>query len=64
MKRIFLPMFKLDRLKEPEKLAERVQFLLEGDRFLCPEENYEVYLTADIALVKANATPRIINVAF
>ena len=40
--KIFLPMYKLDRIKEPEELAEWVKLLLEDDRFLCPEENYEV----------------------
>jgi len=57
-------MLRLDRLKEPEKLAERVQFLLEGDRFLCPEENYEVWQRAHVTLKKANPTPRTTNAAF
>ena len=43
MKKIFLPIYQLSSLRqEPEAMAERVQYLLEDDRFLCPEGSYKV----------------------
>jgi len=43
LKKNCLSLFNLDHLKDdPERLAEHVRYLLEDDRFLCPEENYEV----------------------
>lgn len=43
MKGVLLSLFELKQLEgDPEKLAERVQYLLENDRFLCPEEDYTV----------------------
>ena len=43
MKKIFLPIYQLSSLRqEPEAMAERVQYLLEDDRFLCPEGSYQV----------------------
>ena len=44
-------MFKLDWIESPEGLAERVQYLLEDDRFLCPEENYEVRMLEKIRMM-------------
>ena len=59
-------MFKLDQIKDREKLAEQVQFLLEDDHFLCPEENYEVRTIYKVhtAFAMANMALRAVNFAF
>jgi hypothetical protein len=63
IKKTFLPMFRLDRFKSPDELAERVLFLLEDDRFLCPEENYEVWLLNN-TVCRADQALRTANFAF
>ena len=43
VKKVFLPLYKLDRLKEDSAaMGAQVQYLLESDRFLCPEDTYGV----------------------
>jgi len=43
IKKTFMDLYGLDRLREyPEAMGARVQYLLDHDRFLCPEETYEV----------------------
>ena len=43
IKKAFLPLYRLEVLKEdPKAMGARVQYLLEHNRFLCPEDTYEV----------------------
>ena len=42
MKGKFPLLFKLNKFEDPDELAEQIEYLLENDRFLCPEENYKV----------------------
>ena len=43
IKKTFMDLYRLDRLREYlEAMGARVQYLLDHDCFLCPEETYEI----------------------